>query len=75
MKLIRRLEGLALDNAGGTPSPVSELYHLREDPLELRNRYVDSSILEIRLRLESDLLDHVQAHSALYPRALTDVFL
>lgn len=41
------------------PHGVSELYDLREDPRELRNRYDDPALTDVRRELEGRLLDHL----------------
>ena len=38
------------------PTGVCELYDLREDPLELYNRYEESGYADIRAEMESQML-------------------
>lgn len=54
-KLIMFREGTVLDDA----APKGELYDLKDDPHEWYNRFDDPAFAEVRIRLMSELLNHV----------------
>lgn len=53
--------------------PRGELYHLTQDPVELRNRWDDPACAGVREELTRALLAHIMSVSSRFPRQTTDV--
>jgi arylsulfatase A-like enzyme len=66
-KLILNLPG-PLGAVGGRYDRLrGELYHLAEDPLEMRNRYDDAECAAIRERMTAEVLMHVMCSLGRFP--------
>jgi arylsulfatase A-like enzyme len=74
-KLILHLPGELHDAAARTDDVRGELYHLTEDPCEVRNLYEDPAHLPVRERLTRALLMRLACAHAAYPQRATPVAL
>ena len=66
-KLILSLQMTAADAPFALDAAVGELYHLAQDPAELRNRYDDPACRDICESMTRDLLMHLMCQLGRYP--------